>query len=140
MYVYRLERNGLGPFVTKNTNLSSNRKINIKRAFKHPILYKNYNDELINKNRELAHSCNGYLFGCHSRKNLKRYFNGNLKPLFKQGFRVKIYRVPDEEIIDIGIELAFPVKYHKFQSIKKLNKVCQRDKLNYGINYVTTKK
>ena len=64
-----------------------------------------------------------YLFGCPSKECLRAYFGGHFKPLFQEGYRVKRYKVPDEEVVKMGIEVAFPVKYHKLGSTRKLNKV-----------------
>lgn len=65
---------------------------------------------------------NGYMFGATSRDLLKTYFSYNLKFYFSQGFRVKVYIVPDDEVIKMGNEAAFPVKYHHLKTTKNVEK------------------
>lgn len=67
-----------------------------------------------------AHSKKKYMYGCKSKEQLRAYFGGNFKLLFKNGYRIKRYSVPDEEVLDMVVEVAFPVKYHKLQTVKKV--------------------
>lgn len=63
------------------------------------------------------------MFGCSSKENLRIYFGGDFKGLFKEGFRIKRYKVPSTEVLDMGVEVAFPVKYHKLQTYKKVKEI-----------------
>lgn len=51
---------------------------------------------------------NGYVFGTKSKELLKAYFSYNLKPYFKDGYRIKTYEVQDDLVLDMGYEVAFP--------------------------------
>lgn len=129
MIVYRFERNGIGPYVggTKvvPVGLYGSSKVKTKTKLKAEALYikkinqVSFDDELRKRWRK-AHQKKRYLFGCSSKENLRIYFGGSFKELFKQGYRIKRYKVPDNKIIDLGIEVAFPVRYHKLQHIKKI--------------------
>ena len=70
-----------------------------------------------------AHQKKSYMYGCKSKKQLRAYFGTHWKQLFKEGYRIKRYYVPDEEVLDIVLEVAFPVKYHKLQTVNKVKKL-----------------
>lgn len=129
MIVYRFEKNGIGPYVSRTNppNGSFYRKKEKTRTEKKYAALFNQKVQMIDSTDRLdkwskAHSDKSYMYGCSSKENLRIYFGGSFKQLFKQGFRIKRYRVPDEEVLDMGIEVAFPVKYHKLQTIKKIQK------------------
>lgn len=50
----------------------------------------------------------GYIFGAKSKELLKAYFSYNLKPYFADGYRIKTYDIPDDLVINMGHEVAFP--------------------------------
>jgi hypothetical protein len=123
MIVYRFERNGLGPYISRGWVKSS--KKHAKSVKKHKALLKemnNINRPSYNDNWLKAHRRKDYIFGCSSKLQLRAYFNNDFKHLFKAGYRIKRYPVPDEEVIDMYKEVAFPVKYHKMQSIGGINR------------------
>lgn len=133
MIVYRFEKKGIGPYVsrTQPPNGSFYRKDTKTRTekkygnlFDQRVLSIDSNDRM-NK-WGIAHSDNKYMYGCSSKQNLRIYFGGDFKSFFSQGFRIKRYKVPDDEVIDMGIEVAFPVRYHKLQTIKKVEKVLNK--------------
>jgi hypothetical protein len=128
MIVYRFEKNGIGPYVSRSSqppNGSFYRKKETTRTEKkYAHLFEKsvakIDSEARMKAWQEAHGDRRYMYGCSSKEALRIYFGGNFKPLFKQGFRIKRYKVPDNEIVDMGIEVAFPVKYHKLKSVKKI--------------------
>lgn len=126
MIVYRFERNGIGPYMSgRGTVMVLYRNTKESRTAKK---YKALLDERFRqidtikreKNYIESHKDQKYMYGCKSKKDLRIYFGGDFKSLFAQGFRIKRYKVPDDEIIDIELEVAFPVRYHKFQKLSKL--------------------
>lgn len=129
MIVYRFERNGLGPYVgglrvTKRSFYVNDSKRRTSRVYQAKF------EEMMRKRFEVdhmktwgkAHRSKDYMFGCSSKDGLRMYFRGNFKPLFQDGYRIKKYKVPDEEVLDMGAEVAFPVKYHKLQSLSGIRK------------------
>ncbi len=125
MIVYRFEKDGIGPYVRgftlgfgtfhrKNPTGKASKKY--ARIFEARIkaLHANYDKYL------KVHQDKRYLYGTDSKLALRAYFGGEFKALFKDGYRIKRYRVPDEEVIDLGVEVAFPVRYHKLQKLRKL--------------------
>lgn len=130
MIVYRFEKKGIGPYVGGVRFTSFGRPHRKPRQTKTQVKYKNYfEQQLLSgesdrlKNWRKAHSKKKYMFGCKSKEQLRAYFGGNFKVLFKNGYRIKRYYVPDDEIIDMQVEVAFPVKYHKLQTVNKIKKV-----------------
>ena len=127
MIVYRFERNGIGPYISRANSIYSRESKNNKVRKKYHALYnqyiKRFKGNKIQENWQRSHRYKKYMYGCSSKEQLRTYFGGNFKPLFKEGFRIKRYKVPDEEMIDMGIEVAFPVKYHKLQTVKKIEKI-----------------
>lgn len=126
MIIYRFERNGLGPYTSSSgINLFSQPKTRTSR--KYLRLRNKFYDKLDpierQKNWGKSHGNKEYLFGCSSKDQLRAYFGGNFKDLFKQGFRIKRYRVPDDEVLKMGLEVAFPVKYHKLQKVRKIQEL-----------------
>lgn len=132
MIVYRFEKDGIGPYVRgftlgfgtfhrRNPTSKSSRKY--ARIFEERIkvLHANY-DKYIK-----VHQDKSYLYGTNSKETLRAYFGGEFKALFKDGYRIKRYRVPDHEVVDLGVEVAFPVKYHKLQSVKKIKEKTYRN-------------
>lgn len=127
MIVYRFERQGIGPYVSRRGSVM------VLRTYRKNRSAKKYNARLTeylksgnvsrSDNWSKAHSDKKYMYGCKSKDQLRAYFGGNFKDLFKEGFRIKRYRVPDEEVIDMQIEVAFPVRYHKLQTVKKIQEV-----------------
>jgi hypothetical protein len=127
MYVYRFERNGIGPYINRSSayRITHKRK-RFRQVQKYIALQADYQRGLTEEqydNYQKAHSHKKYMFACSSKEQLKRYFFGDFKVLFSEGFRIKRYKVPDNEIIDMGGEVAFPVRYHKLQSVPKIKRV-----------------
>lgn len=120
MIVYRFERDGLGPYVSGVRYRYEMRNEKAQKKYQH--LYKKSLHLYKHKASVKAHSSEEYIFGCSSKEQLRLYFNGNFRPLFKNGFRIKRYHVPDDEVIEMGYEVAFPVKYHKLQTVEKIQK------------------
>lgn len=122
MIIYRFEKNGIGPYMSRSSayRITKGRK-KYRSVQKYIVLQsehrKNMTLEHFN-NYDAAHRNKEYIYGCKNKEQLKRYFFGDFKILFSQGFRVKRYKVPDEEVLDLGQEVAFPVKYHKLQTIR----------------------
>lgn len=117
MIVYRFEKNGIGPYINNSGVI-----ISILSAGKTTRSEKKYQKlssgySLNHENYLKAHKSSQYIYGCSSKEQLRVYFNGKFKDLFKHGFRIKRYKVPDKDVIDIGNQVAFPVKYHKLQSV-----------------------
>lgn len=125
MIVYRFEKDGIGPYVRRfalgfgtfhrrDPNTKSSKKY--ARIFNERMKYLNANyDKYV-----MVHKDKTYLYGTDSKAALRAYFGGSFKELFKAGYRIKRYRVPDDEVVFLGVEVAFPVKYHKLQSLKKI--------------------
>lgn len=120
MIVYRFERNGIGPYITyyvtgKILRANNGQKsINKMNALRH-VYEMSKTDEQV-ENFKKAHSDDQYMFGCGSKDALRAYFGTSFKALFAEGYRIKKYTVPYDEVLDMGIEVAFPVKYHKLRS------------------------
>lgn len=127
MIVYRFERNGIGPYTGLPLNSSFFRSRTKTRTHKkhRSLLHKelsNIDSSWYRGNWQEAHRNKSYIFGCPSKYHLRLYFAGDFKPLFQQGFRIKRYKVPDAEIVHMGIEVAFPVRYHKLQTVSGVRK------------------
>lgn len=126
MIVYRFERDGLGPYISGAGSIASrgdNKKPTRtqKKAglfFRETLKAGGYRLDAFSK----AHNNKKYIFGCKSKQQLRAYFSGNFKRLFKAGYRIKRYRVPDDEILDMTLEVAFPVKYHRLQTLGAIKK------------------
>ncbi len=124
MIVYRFEKKGIGPYVG---GLRHKLYRDIKTR-----TYKKSQQFLISELRtskydrairwSIAHSDKKYIFGCTSKQHLRAYFGGDFKPLFKAGYRIKRYKVPDDEVLHMVMEVAFPVKYHKLQTVAGIKK------------------
>ena len=127
MIVYRFEKQGIGPYINpagwgalnkRRENSRSQKVCNryAKEILKSPIepdRYDSYTESI---------KIEDYLFGCQSKKALRAYFGTGFKFLFKRGFRIKRYAVPDREVIHMGNQVAFPVKYHKLQRVGAIRK------------------
>ena len=127
MIIYRFEKNGIGPYINRsNAYRITQKRRKYRRVKKYENLWseerKKMTDSHLN-NYYKVHESRKYMYGCRSKEQLKMYFFGDFKVLFSQGFRIKRYKVPDEEVIDMGTEVAFPVKYHKLQTVNKIKKV-----------------
>lgn len=118
MKIYRLERNGIGPFVDYVPRKLATNKKKSKRM-NHTFAQVETPKHIMNIHMAAVQN-RDHLFGTPSKELLKAYFGYNLAPFFKQGFKIHTYEVPDHEVKHMGIEVAFPVKYHKFKTIKKL--------------------
>jgi len=123
MIIYRFERNGIGPFVIGSlrykTKQGTKSEAYAERLY-NKIKFREPNDwETIRK----AHSDKKYIFGCSEKEALRAYFGTSFKILFKQGYRIKKYTAPDSEVLMMGIEVAFPVKYHKLKSVGNVKKL-----------------
>lgn len=132
MIVYRFERNGIGPYVTPDARVTSNMLFYYNRLSKHKAkktrIFREQNVSYNFDGWQKAHGNKSMIFGCPSKEALRAYFAYSFQPLFKQGFRIKKYQVPDDEVIMLGVECAFPVKYHKFRTSKKLKLVMNQIK------------
>ena len=120
MIVYRFERDGLGPYVSGARYRLDTTNQKARKKYEH--LYRKSLHLYRNSAAIKAHSSKEYIFGCSSKEQLRLYFSGNFRPLFRQGFRIKRYHVPNDEVIEMGYEVAFPVKYHKLQTVEKIEK------------------
>lgn len=126
MIVYRFERNGLGPFTNPIRSRTIFRPTPQTRTQKKSSVI--LNQALLSSNVDRseawvkAHKSKEYMFGCTSKELLRAYFGGQFKEFFRQGYRIKRYKVPDDEVIDMIVEVAFPVKYHKLQTVKAIQK------------------
>lgn len=132
MIVYRFEKNGIGPYVggVRMTIGSFYRKDGKTRTQK--IWSRRFSENLQKAEDEATlarmdlwqkcHESKQWMFGCRSKDQLRAYFGGNFKYLFKEGYRIKRYRVPDEEVVDLIVEVAFPVRYHKLQTVQNVKK------------------
>lgn len=126
MIVYRFERDGIGPYMRRSRayRVTASRT-KYRRVQKYAKIQQDYWKTVKEEHRlnyTKAHQDPRYLFACSSKEQLKRYFFGDFKILFKEGFRIKRYSVPDHEVMDLGQEVAFPVKYHKLSSRSALRK------------------
>lgn len=124
MIVYRFERNGIGPYVGGTSAnggffATPSRDTRTQKVYQEKLAEKlrERSSDDRHKNWSAAHRRKDVLYGCVSKEMLRAYFRGNFKPLFRDGYRIKRYKVPDDEIINMGIEVAFPVKYHKMQTL-----------------------
>lgn len=123
MIVYRFEKDGIGPY---RRGLICFRKLD--KPTRSEIVYSRLRNEnlsliddlLYKKAWDKAHDKEKYIFGCSSKEKLRIYFRGDFKSLFANGYRVKRYKVPDDEVVDMGMEVAFPVRYHKLQTVRKV--------------------
>lgn len=124
MIVYRLEKKGIGPFIGRTCYYQV---LNPKKAKRQQHVL---NQCRYPKNRYNLHydaTRNGdHMFGTVNKELLKAYFGYNLKPYFKQGYRIKAYNVPDDKVLNMGNEVAFPVKYHKLKNVKKVKLQAKR--------------
>lgn len=115
MIVYRFEKNGIGPYIGGSSRRDAVNKKAIKKAERDlkalPVYYRQW---------EKAHSDKTMLFGCPSKRILRIYFGYRFKYLFANGYRIRKYNVPDTEVINIGNECAFPVRYHKLRTMRRL--------------------
>ena len=129
MIVYRFERNGIGPFAGPyrgpfRTDTKSKKTRTIIKA-EEIAAREAQMDNSSFKAWDYAHSRSEYLYGCKSKAQLRAYFH-TFKELFRQGYRIKRYVVPDIEVIDMGTQVAFPVRYHKLQTVKKVKELSNR--------------
>lgn len=127
MIIYRFEKNGIGPYMRRFTlgfGTFHRKKPSSKASKKYERLFKERLTAFNNARSEYirVHQSNKYLYGTSSKELLRAYFGGEFKMLFKDGYRIKRYNVPDSEVVDLGVEVAFPVKYHKLQSVKGIRK------------------
>lgn len=124
MIVYRFEKRGIGPYVSRDAIgiLRRSNKTRTHRIYisKRDQLWKQVHNKEYSSNWDKAHNSKKYMFGCASKQHLRAYFGGEFKTLFKSGYRIKRYKVPDEEVLDMGLEVAFPVRYHKLQTVQKV--------------------
>jgi hypothetical protein len=130
MIVYRFEKNGIGPYIG-NSRVGLGSFMRLPAKTKAEKKYKRYFEEILIQapdgidrleQYKKAHRKKSYIYGCSSKKQLRAYFTIHFKQLFKEGYRIKRYKVPDEEVVDIVVEVAFPVKYHKLQTVNNINK------------------
>ncbi len=126
MIVYRFEKNGIGPYVSKANGyfVKSERSIKVMSALRRQYKQSETDEQM--KNYVKAHGSKQYMYGCKEKKALRAYFGPSFKRLFSQGYRIKRYTVPDSEILDAGIEVAFPVKYHKLRSQRGIKKTIKK--------------
>lgn len=122
MLIYRLERNGVGPFISgtkfpRQNNTKKIKKSNHIHAQTKPINF----DTFWVEHRKAIENKN-YVFGTKSKELLKAYFIYNLQYFFKQGYRIKTYNVPKHDVIDLGNEVAFHVKHHKHKTARNIQK------------------
>lgn len=127
MIVYRFEKDGIGPYANPwGAGTLSKRKENTKSEVYFTRIFKELVVQRVeeHKYREFTKDLRvaDYVFGCPSKKALRGYFGTSFKYLFKKGFRIKRYNVPDEEVVHMGIEVMFPAKYHKFQRPRVIKK------------------
>lgn len=125
MIVYRFEKDGIGPYVRHFTMGfgTFHRKEPTKKGSKKWARIFEERMKVLNANFDAygkVHQDKRYLYGTSSKELLRAYFGGEFKALFKAGYRIKRYRVPDHEVVDLGVEVAFPVRYHKLQSLRKI--------------------
>lgn len=127
MIIYRFEKNGIGPYMRRFTlgfGTFHRKKPSSKASKKYARIFEE-NVKKLHSNYATyvkVHSSKKYLYGTSSKELLRAYFGGEFKALFKDGYRIKRYNVPDEEVIDLGVEVAFPVKYHKLQTVNGIRK------------------
>ncbi len=119
MIVYRFEKNGIGPYISRsNAYRITRERMKYRSVQKYMRLQKDQKRSQENiDNYYKVHKSKEYMYGCITKEQLRLYFYGDFKILFKQGFRIKRYNVPDNHIVDLGTEVAFPVRYHKLQSV-----------------------
>jgi hypothetical protein len=127
MIVYRFEKNGIGPYTGGvGLNVSS---VHCGVSNKWARRKSEHIRKRIGVNWDMrgrAHSDRAYIYGCPTKETLRAYFGFRFKELFASGYRIKKYQVPDELVLNAGIECAFPVKYHKFKTKKALESALLR--------------
>ena len=125
MIVYRFERNGIGPFIggTGPIRVRGGNKRNKYVEIKTRHIRNKYGRNM--KKAYEAHKP-GHVFGCPSKEALRAYFGYNFKSLFRSGYRIKTYEVPDSVVINAGIELSFPVEYHKLRTRHNMEKTIDK--------------
>jgi hypothetical protein len=127
MYIYRFERDGLGPYIGGTAGAVMHVAYKKKMTRSQKKASQVFSEQLKSGGYKLAefskaHADKKYIFGCKSKQQLRAYFSGSFKGLFKEGYRVKRYKVPDNEVLDMTLEVAFPVKYHKLQNVRTVKK------------------
>lgn len=105
MTIYRLEKNGIGPFSYQNgwlPNLdwSGSKAIEPK---KQEVKFKK------------GDNVSNFYYGCSSLKQLKKYFGNALEDLLERGYEIKQYNVKKKAVRFGGAELAVHVQ--QFQHI-----------------------
>lgn len=125
MKVYRLERKGVGPFIGRMPRLMT---VNQKQLKKINHVRNQVNMPLVSfwVKHEQAVKHKDHMFGASSKEMLKAYFGYKLKGFFQEGYKIKAYEVPEHEVINMGLEVAFPVKYHKLKSVKRVQKMVKQ--------------
>lgn len=122
MIVYRFEKDGFGPYIggvgLKVTTMQV-AEPNVK-AKKKALRIRNELGIDYEKWHK-AHQDRTMLFGCPSKEALRAYFAYRFKPLFREGYRIRLYDIPDAEVINIGYECAFPIKFSRFRTKKALD-------------------
>lgn len=114
MLIYRLEKNGIGPYVGSHIVRG---QYNPKSQAKAKRIMKKYGWRM--ERYKEAHALH-MVFGCKTKEALRGYFMYHFKSYFAAGYRIHTYNVPDRDVIDLGIEVAFPVKYHPYKTRKKI--------------------
>ena len=109
MIVYRFEKNGIGPFISNDGVRRGVNEKHSKRAKR--VLHANGERGISMKLREHSEAVsNGMYFGMPSKESLKAYFGYELKHMFKKGFRIVKYEIPQGAYIRCGAEIAFDIK------------------------------
>src|SRR5688500_2265462 len=116
MIVYRLEKNGIGPYISRsNAYRLTQKRTRYRRIKKYIPIQAEYDKRRTEEHTNkyiIAHGKAKYMFGCSSKEQLKRYFYGDFKVLFRQGFRIKRYKVLDDKFRYLCGDVVFPVWYH----------------------------
>lgn len=125
MIVYRFERQGLGPY------MGGLKAASFKAGLKDPRRAKIVKHKVSQVKIDMSHHWDAvknqdHIFGCPSKEMLRVYFGYRFKHMFCEGYRIRTYNVPDNEVLLMGVECAFPVKYHKFKTKKRLQKAVGR--------------
>ncbi len=119
MIVYRLEKNGEGPFygIDKgfDPDIDTDIMPDVQRLAK-PINYTIYQYE------DMSH----FYYGCNTLKQLQDYFGGLWRAAIRDGYRVKRYWVDRRDIrFSDYIELAFRKdgNYHEVPNFEKVKDI-----------------
>jgi len=112
MIVYRIEKNGLGPYRGRKENKNTTRLDHKLSSHSASYLHPTCHAEITNFDHE-KHICG---FSCITK--LKKWFHGSRSELRRNGYSLVLYKVSPAEVFHGNLQLVFPKDSEKIKEIK----------------------